>query len=235
MKRERAVISLRARDLRDLTDDELEHRLADTRQELFNLRFQAATGALENSARLKLAKREIARILTVQPPEGIRQAEGAELDGRRREERRDEETPVERPAGPVGDARGVRHLRGAAVGSRGRGRGACGGAGGCQSPSRLRPETAPEPEAAPRPPAAGRPHVAPARAARRSGASAPKVVREKPKTRKPITRTEKPEGERGRRQERRGVVVSDKGDKTIIVKVDVIKSHPRYKKVVRRP
>jgi small subunit ribosomal protein S17 len=60
-----------------------------------------------------------------------------------------------------------------------------------------------------------------------------KVVREKPKKRKPITRTEKPEGERGRRQERRGVVVSDKGDKTIVVKVDVIKSHPKYKKVVR--
>ena len=62
----RVVISLRARDMRDLTDDELEHRLADTRKELFNLRFQAATGALENTTRLKLAKREIARILTVQ-------------------------------------------------------------------------------------------------------------------------------------------------------------------------
>jgi ribosomal protein uS17 len=61
----------------------------------------------------------------------------------------------------------------------------------------------------------------------------PKVVREKPKTRKPITRTGKPESELGRRQERRGVVVSDKGDKTIVVKVDVIKSHPKYKKVVR--
>ena len=60
------VISLRARDLRDLTDDDLDHRLADTRQELFNLRFQAATGALENSTRLRLAKREIARILTTQ-------------------------------------------------------------------------------------------------------------------------------------------------------------------------
>jgi large subunit ribosomal protein L29 len=56
---------LRARELRDLTDEELELRLADTRQELFNLRFQSATGALENPARLKLAKREIARILTV--------------------------------------------------------------------------------------------------------------------------------------------------------------------------
>jgi large subunit ribosomal protein L29 len=52
--------------LRDLNDEELEHRLADTRHELFNLRFQAATGALENSTRLKLAKREIARILTTQ-------------------------------------------------------------------------------------------------------------------------------------------------------------------------
>ena len=56
---------MRAKDLRDLSDDELERRLADTRQELFNLRFQSATGALENSARLRLAKREIARILTV--------------------------------------------------------------------------------------------------------------------------------------------------------------------------
>jgi small subunit ribosomal protein S17 len=61
-----------------------------------------------------------------------------------------------------------------------------------------------------------------------------KLVRDKPATRKPITRTEKPEQELGRRQERRGVVVSDKGDKTIIVKVDVVKSHPKYKKVIRR-
>ncbi len=52
--------------------------------------------------------------------------------------------------------------------------------------------------------------------------------------RKPIVREPKPERERGRRQERRGVVVSDAMDKTIVVKVDVIKSHPRYKKVVRR-
>jgi large subunit ribosomal protein L29 len=57
---------LRAKDLRDLTNDELVQRLADSRQELFNLRFQSATGALENTTRLKLAKREIARILTVQ-------------------------------------------------------------------------------------------------------------------------------------------------------------------------
>jgi large subunit ribosomal protein L29 len=55
----------KARELRELTDEELERRLADTRHELFNLRFQSATGALENSARLIHAKREIARILTI--------------------------------------------------------------------------------------------------------------------------------------------------------------------------
>jgi small subunit ribosomal protein S17 len=62
----------------------------------------------------------------------------------------------------------------------------------------------------------------------------PKPAREQATTRKPITRTDKPETAPARRQERRGVVISDKGDKTIVVKVDVIKSHPKYKKVVRR-
>jgi small subunit ribosomal protein S17 len=61
-----------------------------------------------------------------------------------------------------------------------------------------------------------------------------KPARERPKTRRPITRLPKPEAERARRQERQGTVVSDAADKTIVVKVDVIKAHPRYKKVVRR-
>jgi len=56
---------LRPRQLRSLSDEELDKKLAETRQELFNLRFQAATGSLENTARLRLAKREIARILTI--------------------------------------------------------------------------------------------------------------------------------------------------------------------------
>jgi large subunit ribosomal protein L29 len=55
----------RPNELRELSDDELADRLSERRQELFNLRFQSVTGALENSSRLKLAKREIARILTV--------------------------------------------------------------------------------------------------------------------------------------------------------------------------
>jgi small subunit ribosomal protein S17 len=61
-----------------------------------------------------------------------------------------------------------------------------------------------------------------------------KPNRERPAERKPIARTPSPESERGRRQERRGVVVSSAMDKTIVVKVDTIKAHPRYKKVVRR-
>ena len=56
---------MKARQLRDLTNEELEEKMGETRKELFNLRFQSATGALENSARLRSAKREIARILTV--------------------------------------------------------------------------------------------------------------------------------------------------------------------------
>jgi small subunit ribosomal protein S17 len=61
-----------------------------------------------------------------------------------------------------------------------------------------------------------------------------KPKRERPAERRPIVRLPKPEHVRGRRQERRGVVVSSAMDKTIVVKVDTIKAHPRYKKVVRR-
>ena len=57
---------MKTRELRGLSDEELQKQLAERREELFNLRFQAATGALENTARLKQTKREIARILTLQ-------------------------------------------------------------------------------------------------------------------------------------------------------------------------
>ena len=57
---------MKTRELRDLSDVELAKRLVEQREELFNLRFQDATGALENTARLTQTKRAIARILTVQ-------------------------------------------------------------------------------------------------------------------------------------------------------------------------
>ena len=57
---------MKTRQLRDLSDEDLAKELAGRREELFNLRFQDATGALDNTARLKQTKREIARILTLQ-------------------------------------------------------------------------------------------------------------------------------------------------------------------------
>jgi large subunit ribosomal protein L29 len=56
---------VRANDLRDFTDTELAEHLATARRELFGLRFQHATGELDNTAGLHQAKREVARALTV--------------------------------------------------------------------------------------------------------------------------------------------------------------------------
>ncbi len=53
-----------AAELRDLTHAELEDRLAEAKEELFNLRFQLATNQLDNTARIPAVKKEIARILT---------------------------------------------------------------------------------------------------------------------------------------------------------------------------
>ncbi|MGH3027077.1 MAG: 30S ribosomal protein S17, partial [Gaiellaceae bacterium] len=61
-----------------------------------------------------------------------------------------------------------------------------------------------------------------------------KPAREKPSQRKPIVRLPKPEHARGTRKERRGIVVSAAMDKTIVVRVDMVKPHPVYKKIVRR-
>ena len=92
---------------------------------------------------------------------------------------------------------------------------------------------APAQEAAPEPAAVSEKKKKPKHVPRAQRRQRPKPVRERPAERKPITRTAKSESERGRRQERRGVVVSSAMNKTIVVKVDTIKAHPRYKKVVR--
>jgi large subunit ribosomal protein L29 len=69
-----------AEDLRSLGDAELLTRLVETKQELFNLRFQNVTGQLENSSRLPRVRREIARINTVLREREIAAAEA--LEGR---------------------------------------------------------------------------------------------------------------------------------------------------------
>jgi len=57
---------VKAKDIRDLSDDELLQKLADAKEELFNLRFQLATGQLDNPLKLREARREIARVQTIQ-------------------------------------------------------------------------------------------------------------------------------------------------------------------------
>jgi large subunit ribosomal protein L29 len=66
-----------ASDLAMLDGDELASRLGESRRELFNLRFQLATGQLDNPARIKQVKREVARMLTVLRGREILEAEGA--------------------------------------------------------------------------------------------------------------------------------------------------------------
>ena len=56
---------MKAIEARELDVEELEKRLAETRRELFNFRFQHATGQLENTGQLKEVRKNIARLLTV--------------------------------------------------------------------------------------------------------------------------------------------------------------------------
>jgi large subunit ribosomal protein L29 len=69
-----------AAELRDLSQSDLANKLGEAKEELFNLRFQAATGQLESHGRLRTVKRDIARIYTVvrERELGIRQNPGAE-------------------------------------------------------------------------------------------------------------------------------------------------------------
>ena len=56
---------MNANELREKTPDQLREELANLKKEQFNLRFQAATGQLENTARMKAARREAARVKTI--------------------------------------------------------------------------------------------------------------------------------------------------------------------------
>ena len=56
---------MNAKELRDQTPDQLREKLTDLKKEAFNLRFQQATGAMENTARTRIVRRDIARVMTV--------------------------------------------------------------------------------------------------------------------------------------------------------------------------
>ena len=68
---------MKVNELRDMTDDELVDQMRETRKQLFNLRFQHATGQLDNPRKLKVVRQDIARIMTIQNERG--QASGAEV------------------------------------------------------------------------------------------------------------------------------------------------------------
>ncbi|MFP4200808.1 MAG: 50S ribosomal protein L29 [Clostridia bacterium] len=57
---------MKAKEIRELSDSEIDRRITDLKDELFNLRFQGATGQLENPMRVRQVKKDIARLKTVQ-------------------------------------------------------------------------------------------------------------------------------------------------------------------------
>jgi large subunit ribosomal protein L29 len=68
----------KAAELRELNDDVLIARLAEAKEELFNLRFQMATGQLDDMTRLKAVRRDVARVLTVMREREIAAAEAVD-------------------------------------------------------------------------------------------------------------------------------------------------------------
>jgi large subunit ribosomal protein L29 len=93
----------KASEFREMHDDELENRLADASQELFNLRFQHVTGQLDNYARLGEVKRDVARIKTLLREREIEAAEAEEAA----EQARLEEQAAQRRARVEASRRGV--------------------------------------------------------------------------------------------------------------------------------
>ena len=66
---------MKAKEIRDLSNDELQKKVADLKVELFNLRFRAATGQLENPSSIKDAKKDMARAKTIIREREIKQAQ----------------------------------------------------------------------------------------------------------------------------------------------------------------
>jgi large subunit ribosomal protein L29 len=69
---------LRPRDLRSLPDEDLAQKERDLREELFRLRFRGATGQVENKMKTRLARRDLARLLTVRGERARGAGQGAE-------------------------------------------------------------------------------------------------------------------------------------------------------------
>ena len=66
---------MKAKDIRDLSNDELQKKVADLKVELFNLRFRSATGQLENPSSIKDVKKDMARVKTIIRERELKQAQ----------------------------------------------------------------------------------------------------------------------------------------------------------------
>lgn len=66
---------MKANELRDMTEEELDEKLRETRQQLFNLRFQHATGQLDNPRKLRQVRHDIARIFTIRGERAMKSTE----------------------------------------------------------------------------------------------------------------------------------------------------------------
>ena len=75
------ALGTQASELRELTEDELATALREAKEEAFNLRFQMATGQLDNNRRLRAVRRNIARIYTVLRERELGLAAGPDEDG----------------------------------------------------------------------------------------------------------------------------------------------------------
>ena len=62
---------MKAAELRDLSDEEAREKLREFQEELFNLLFQLATGQIENVGRIRMVRRDIARLKTIQHQKGL--------------------------------------------------------------------------------------------------------------------------------------------------------------------
>jgi large subunit ribosomal protein L29 len=79
-------MAIEADKLRELSDDELVEKLAEAKEELFNLRFQLVTGQLDNPMRIKQVRKHVARILTLMRENELEALEAAGTAGAAAEE-----------------------------------------------------------------------------------------------------------------------------------------------------
>ena len=254
---------MKAAEVHNLKDDELVAKLIDAKQEAFNLRFRHATGELENTSRLGAAKRDVARLLTVARAARHRRGERDEADmsddetkkdetteetpgrtrrsrGCRRGDSRREEAPPAEEAPEEAPRRGgsttlpprrprplpPRRLPAAEPDPRGRS--SLEGAAPAAALARAARGGA----------AAQTPRSAPPRALRRRKTRLPNGARNAPPRRprraRPGTGTPPAERDANAAKVRQGIVVSNKGDKSITVRIDIARRHPTYEKIVRR-